>query len=36
MIQWFDTRAVKALGNALADHVIAQHQTPEEGQQEAT
>lgn len=27
MIQWFDTRAVKALGNALADYVIAQHQS---------
>jgi len=28
MFQWFDTHAVKALGNALADYVIAQHQTP--------
>ncbi len=27
MFQWFDTRAAKALGNALADHVIAQHQS---------
>ena len=27
MFQWFDTRAVKALGNALADYVLAQHQS---------
>lgn len=27
MFQWFDTRAVKAFGNALADQVIALQQT---------
>lgn len=26
MFQWFDTRAVKAFANALADQIIARHQ----------